>query len=54
MRASAASGIYKSNPVERTLRDIYQSRGHIANNTDAYARSHGAVMLGLPNADAFV
>jgi 3-hydroxy-9,10-secoandrosta-1,3,5(10)-triene-9,17-dione monooxygenase len=54
MRASAASGMYKTNPVERTLRDIYQSRGHIANNTDAYARAHGAVMLGLPNADPFV
>lgn len=54
LRASAGSGLYKTNPVERTLRDIYQSRGHIANNTDAYARSHGAVMLGLPNADPFV
>ncbi|WP_020653317.1 acyl-CoA dehydrogenase family protein [Massilia niastensis] len=54
VRASAASGLYKTNPVERTLRDIYQSRGHIANNTDAYARAHGAVMLGLPNADPFV
>lgn len=54
VRASAASGMYKTNPVERTLRDIYQSRGHIANNTDAYARAHGAVMLGLPNADPFV
>lgn len=54
LRASAASGTYKTNPVERILRDIYQSRGHIANNTDAYARSHGAVMLGLPNADPFV
>lgn len=54
LRASAASGTYKTNPVERILRDIYQSRGHIANNTDAYARSHGAVMLGMPNADPFV
>lgn len=54
MRASAASGMYKTNPVERTLRDIFQSRGHIANNTDAYARAHGGVMLGLPNADPFV
>lgn len=54
LRASAASGLYKSNPIERMLRDIYQSRGHIANNTDAYARAHGAVMLGLPNADPFV
>lgn len=54
MRAGAASGTYKSNPIERALRDIYQARGHIANNTDAYARSYGAVMLGLPNADPFV
>lgn len=54
MRASAASGTYKTNPVERVLRDIYQARGHIANNTDAYARSHGGVMLGLPNTDPFV
>lgn len=54
MRASAASGMYKSNPVERVFRDIHQARGHIANNTDAYARSHGGVMLGLPNTDPFV
>lgn len=54
MRASAASGMYKTNPVERVFRDIHQARGHIANNTDAYARSHGSVMLGLPNTDPFV
>ena len=54
LRATAASGCYKSNPIERFFRDIHQSRGHIANNSDTYARSHGAVMLGLPNADAFV
>lgn len=29
-------------------------RGHIANNTDTYARIHGAVMLGLSNPDPFV
>lgn len=54
MRASAASGTYKTNPIERTFRDIHQARGHIANNTDAFARSHGGVMLGLPNTDPFV
>lgn len=54
MRACAASGTYKTNPIERIFRDIHQARGHIANNTDAYARSHGMVMLGLPNADPFV
>ncbi len=54
LRAMAASGCYKSNPIERFFRDIHQSRGHIANNTDLYARAHGAVMLGLPNADPFV
>ncbi|MCK0508005.1 acyl-CoA dehydrogenase family protein [Aromatoleum anaerobium] len=54
MRACAGSGLYKTNPIERVFRDIHQSRGHIANNSDAYARSHGAVMLGLPNADPFV
>ncbi len=54
LRATAASGAYKSNPIERFFRDIHQSRGHIANNTDAYARAHGAVMLGLPNTDPFV
>ena len=54
MRACAAGGVFKSNPIERTFRDLHVARGHIANNTDTYARSHGAVMLGLPNADAFV
>lgn len=54
LRACAGSGLYKSNPIERFFRDIHQARGHIANNTDAYARAHGAVMLGLPNADPFV
>jgi hypothetical protein len=49
MRACAASGTYKSNPIERIFRDIHQARGHIANNTDTYARIHGAVMLGLSN-----
>jgi 3-hydroxy-9,10-secoandrosta-1,3,5(10)-triene-9,17-dione monooxygenase len=54
LRASAGSGMYKSNPVERFFRDIHQARGHIANNTDAYVRAHGAVALGLPNADPFI
>jgi 3-hydroxy-9,10-secoandrosta-1,3,5(10)-triene-9,17-dione monooxygenase len=54
LRATAASGAYKSNPIERFFRDIHQSRGHIANNTDAFMRAHGAVMLGLPNTDPFV
>ena len=54
MRACAAAGTYKTNPIERTFRDLHVARGHIANNTDTYARAHGAVMLGLPNADAFV
>ena len=54
MRACAAGGVYKTNPIERTFRDLHVARGHIANNTDTYARAHGAVMLGLPNADAFV
>jgi 3-hydroxy-9,10-secoandrosta-1,3,5(10)-triene-9,17-dione monooxygenase len=54
LRASAGSGMYKSNPVERLFRDIHQARGHIANNTDAYIRAHGAVALGLPNADPFI
>jgi 3-hydroxy-9,10-secoandrosta-1,3,5(10)-triene-9,17-dione monooxygenase len=54
LRASAASGMYKANPIERVFRDIHQARGHIANNADAYARAHGGVMLGLPNADPFV
>ena len=54
LRACAGSGLYKANPIERFFRDIHQSRGHIANNADAYARAHGAVMLGLPNTDPFV
>ena len=54
MRATAAGGTYRSNPIERIFRDLHQARGHIANNSDAYARAHGAVMLGLPNMDPFV
>jgi 3-hydroxy-9,10-secoandrosta-1,3,5(10)-triene-9,17-dione monooxygenase len=54
LRACAGSGIYKNNPIERIYRDLLASRGHIANNTDAYARAHGGVMLGLPNTDPFV
>ncbi len=54
LRATAAQGAYKSNPIERFFRDIHQSRGHVANNTDAYVRAHGSVMLGLPNTDPFV
>lgn len=54
MRSCAASGTYKTNPIERIFRDMAQGRGHIANNTDAYARAHGGVMLGLPNTDPFV
>ena len=54
LRACAASGLYRSNPIERTFRDLHQARGHIANNADAYMRAHGTVMLGLPNADPFV
>ena len=54
LRACAGSGLYRSNPIERTFRDLHQARGHIANNADAYMRAHGTVMLGLPNADPFV
>ncbi|CAE6957742.1 PFAM Acyl-CoA dehydrogenase type 2 domain (plasmid) [Vibrio sp. B1REV9] len=54
LRACAASGLYRSNPIERIFRDIHQARGHIANNTDTYMRAHGAVMLGMPNMDPFV
>lgn len=54
LRACAASGTFKTNPIERVLRDIATGRGHIANNTDAYVRAHGAVMLGLPNADPYI
>lgn len=54
MRACAASGTYKTNPIERIFRDIHQGRTHIANNTDAYVRAHGGVMLGLPNSDPYI
>lgn len=54
LRACAASGLYRSNPIERVFRDIHQARGHIANNADAYARASGAVMLGLPNMDPYI
>jgi len=54
LRACAAAGTYRSNPIERIFRDLHTARCHIANNTDVYARSHGGVMLGLPNMDPFV
>ena len=54
LRACAASGLYRSNPIERVFRDIHQARGHIANNSDAYARASGAMMLGLPNMDPYI
>jgi 3-hydroxy-9,10-secoandrosta-1,3,5(10)-triene-9,17-dione monooxygenase len=54
LRACAGAGLYKTNPIERTFRDIHQARGHVANNADAYARSYGAVALGLPNTDPFI
>jgi 3-hydroxy-9,10-secoandrosta-1,3,5(10)-triene-9,17-dione monooxygenase len=54
MRACAAAGTYKTNPIERIFRDIATGRGHIANNTDIYVRAHGAVMLGLPNSDPYI
>lgn len=54
LRACAGSGLYKANPVERIFRDIHQARGHIANNTDAFVRAHGAVALGLPNMDPYI
>ena len=54
MRACAAAGTYKTNPIERIFRDIATGRGHIANNTDIDVRAHGAVMLGLPNSDPYI
>lgn len=54
LRACAGSGVYKTNPIERIFRDMATGRGHIANNTDAYVRAHGAVMLGLPNTDPYI
>lgn len=54
LRACGGSRLYKNNPIERFFRDIYQSRGHIANNVDTYVCVRGTVMLGLPNADPFV
>ncbi|GAB2466738.1 flavin-dependent monooxygenase [Comamonas humi] len=54
LRACAGSGLYRNNPIERAFRDIHQSRGHIANNTDAYVRAYGSHVLGLPNQEPFV
>lgn len=54
LKSMAASGLYKTNPVERTFRDVHQARGHIANNVAAYARAYGTVQLGLPNPDPYV
>ncbi|SDP24055.1 acyl-CoA dehydrogenase family protein [Pseudomonas jinjuensis] len=54
LRCMAASGLYNTNPVARTFRDMHQARGHISNNVAAFARSYGAVQLGLPNPDPYV
>ncbi|HHX35329.1 MAG TPA: flavin-dependent monooxygenase [Gammaproteobacteria bacterium] len=54
LKSMAASGLYKTNPVERIFRDVHQARGHIANNMAAYARAYGTVQLGLPNPDPYV
>jgi 3-hydroxy-9,10-secoandrosta-1,3,5(10)-triene-9,17-dione monooxygenase len=54
MRACAASGTFKNNPIERIFRDIHQGRTHIANNTDAYVRAYGSHVLGIPNQEPFV
>ena len=54
LRSMAASGLYNTNPVARTFRDLHQARGHISNNVAAYGRSYGAVQLGLPNPDPYV
>jgi 3-hydroxy-9,10-secoandrosta-1,3,5(10)-triene-9,17-dione monooxygenase len=34
--------VYRSNPLERIFRDMHVARGHIANNTDHFARLHTA------------
>ena len=54
LKSMAASGLYKTNPVERIFRDLHQARGHIANNMAAYGRAYGTVQLGLPNPDPYV
>ncbi|MPN58309.1 hypothetical protein SDC9_206012 [bioreactor metagenome] len=54
LRATAASGTFRSNPIERVFRDIHQGRSHIANNTDAYVRAYGSQVLGIPNQEPFV
>lgn len=54
LRCMAASGLYNTNPVARTFRDLHQARGHISNNVAAFARTYGAVQLGLPNPDPYV
>lgn len=54
MRACAAAGTYKTNPIERIFRDMTIGRSHVANNTDVYVRAHGALMLGIPNTDPYI
>lgn len=54
LKSMAASGLYKSNPVERIFRDVHQARGHIANNVGNFGRAFGTVQLGLPNPDPYV
>ncbi|MCW8193190.1 flavin-dependent monooxygenase [Proteobacteria bacterium 005FR1] len=54
LKSMAASGLYNTNPVARIFRDLHQARGHISNNVAAFARTYGAVQLGLPNPDPYV
>ena len=54
LRCMAASGLYNTNPVARVFRDLHQARGHISNNVAAFARTYGAVQLGLANPDPYV
>lgn len=54
LRCMAASGLYNTNPVARTFRDLHQARGHISNNVAAFGRAFGTVQLGLPNPDPYV
>jgi 3-hydroxy-9,10-secoandrosta-1,3,5(10)-triene-9,17-dione monooxygenase len=51
---SGASGMFYSHPLNRYFRDLHSGRGHVANTPGKFGRNHGAVMLGLENADFFL
>jgi hypothetical protein len=54
LHAISKIAMQQSNPTTDTMAQLDRFLNYVANNTDAFARAHGGVMLGLPNTDPFV